>query len=520
MTSTGSDSEAETPLLGTAPGRAGGAGAEARRLASLGWPLVVEEVLAYGSTLLALGVAGRLGGFSLSVFLLAHSVTNISGQSVFNGLTSGIETLCSQTHGSTSAGAGVQGVILQRSLAIMACASLPLVLLYARIEQVLLLLGQEPAVAHAAARYIALYSPAVVLHAASLCVYRYLTSQGAVVHVMSAGAVLFAVTLPVNWLLVFRLGGGLGLDGSALAAAACELAYLGALAAAAVRHNRSFAPDARPWQGLSRAALAGWGHYLSVSLPSLAMVALDWWVYDVSTLLAGALPDPELPLAATGLLYNLNSMLFMVPFGLAFAVCFRVGTQLGAGQPVAARLTAEVGTALGLGSMVLLLAAAAAAGRDRLAGLFTPDADVVRLCGALWVQFTAVVLTNGSTAVLSAVLRGAGRQKHGALTNGVVNWGVGLPLQLVLAFRLGWGVQGLWWGLALSSVLQTLVLAAQASRMRWQAEAARAARLAARLSSFQEEAEPAGAGGDGSGRPDDRSANVVRPSAHDIAAVL
>lgn len=89
---------------------------------------------------------------------------------------------------------------------------------------------------------------------------------------------------------------------------------------------------------------------------------------------------------------------------------------------------------------------------------------------------------NGATALLSGILRGSGRQKVGAIVNGAANYGVGLPLQLLLAFRLGGGVAGLWWGIAVAATLQAIVLAVLVSRFDWQREAARAAKLVRHLS--------------------------------------
>jgi hypothetical protein len=39
----------------------------------------------------------------------------------------------------------------------------------------------------------------------------------------------------------------------------------------------------------------------------LPAVVADWWLYDILTLLAGLLPSPEVPLAASGLIYSLNT---------------------------------------------------------------------------------------------------------------------------------------------------------------------------------------------------------------------
>ena len=61
------------------------------------------------------------------------------------------------------------------------------------------------------------------------------------------------------------------------------------------------------------------------------------------------------------------------------------------------------------------------------------------------------------STVLSGVLRGAGRQQLGAGIMAAVSWGIGLPLQAVLAFSVGWGVAGMWLGAAVSSTIQAVV---------------------------------------------------------------
>jgi len=64
---------------------------------------------------------------------------------------------------------------------------------------------------------------------------------------------------------------------------------------------------------------------------------------------------------------------------------------------------------------------------------------------------------DGVSTVLSGVLRGAGRQRLGAVIMAAVAWGFGLPLQTALAFTAGLGVTGMWLGAAISSTVQAVV---------------------------------------------------------------
>lgn len=61
------------------------------------------------------------------------------------------------------------------------------------------------------------------------------------------------------------------------------------------------------------------------------------------------------------------------------------------------------------------------------------------------------------STVLSGVLRGAGRQRLGAVIMAAVAWGFGLPVQTALAFAAGFGVTGMWMGAAISSTVQAVV---------------------------------------------------------------
>lgn len=56
--------------------------------------------------------------------------------------------------------------------------------------------------------------------------------------------------------------------------------------------------------------------------------------------------------------------------------------------------------------------------------------------------------------VLGGVLRGAGRQALGAGLNLLTYWCMGLPLAGLLAFKAGWGIHGLWAGLAITTTVQ------------------------------------------------------------------
>lgn len=205
--------------------------------------------------------------------------------------------------------------------------------------------------------------------------------------------------------------------------------------------------------------------------------------------LQGWLPDADTQLAAIGIAYSLNAILFTVPFGLAFATGAQVGQLLGARRPAAARHAAAVGTALGMAMMAALALALGAARRLTIA-LFTADTEMQGATLALMPPMLLALVGNGGNAVLAGLLRGCGRQIVGAAANFVANWAVGLPLEIWLAFRLGLGARGLWVGLCAAAYVQLGLLLAVAAKLDWGAESARAERLVRRMSSHFDTRQP------------------------------
>ena len=80
----------------------------------------------------------------------------------------------------------------------------------------------------------------------------------------------------------------------------------------------------------------------------------------------------------------------------------------------------------------------------------------------------AFQIFDGVQAVASGALRGAGMTRWAMFANIVSYWMVGLPVSILLGFRLGWGPHGLWWGLttglAVSAVVLTVKFAAVSRR--------------------------------------------------------
>lgn len=63
---------------------------------------------------------------------------------------------------------------------------------------------------------------------------------------------------------------------------------------------------------------------MKVAVPSCLGICLEWWWYEIVTVMAGYLQDPTLAVAATGILIQTTSMMYTVPMALAGCVSARV----------------------------------------------------------------------------------------------------------------------------------------------------------------------------------------------------
>ena len=164
-------------------------------------------------------------------------------------------------------------------------------------------------------------------------------------------------------------------------------------------------------------------------------------------------------LASHTIVINLVSIAFMVPMGISFGVVTRVGNLIGEGDPVGAQRAAWVGFALG-GGVMSISATAFIVGRRFLPSLYTLDPAIIATCAALLPIAAAVQLFDGVQVVGGGILRGMGRTRPAAVFNLIGYYVLALPAAYWLAFPGGYGLPGMWWGLAfgLAVIAAALVL--------------------------------------------------------------
>jgi multidrug resistance protein, MATE family len=265
------------------------------------------------------------------------------------------------------------------------------------------------------------------------------------------------LNVAANWALIHGHLGlpALGLTGAGIATGLTRSLMLVMLALFTFRAGL----HRGAWQPWSRAAVdrAGVAAIVRLGVPVGVQLGLEVWAFQAATLLAGWLGEAEL--AAHTIVLNVASLSFMVPLGIAMAAVTRVGNLLGAGDPRAAQRAAWVALAMGAAVMgasavtfVLL--------RDVLPGFYNRDAAVLALAAGILPVAAAFQMFDGTQVVGGGVLRGMGRTRPAAWFNLVGYYLLGLPVAYALAFRSGWGLAGIWWGLTLGLAVVALALVA------------------------------------------------------------
>ena len=90
--------------------------------------------------------------------------------------------------------------------------------------------------------------------------------------------------------------------------------------------------------------------------------------------------------------------------------------------------------------------------------VFTEDDAVIRMAGKAVHLLAFLILSDGMQGVSGGIMRGAGKQFVGALTNIFSYYCIGLPAAWFLCFHAQLGVSGLLLGISAGAAIQSTIL--------------------------------------------------------------
>ncbi|XP_027480387.2 multidrug and toxin extrusion protein 2 isoform X1 [Zalophus californianus] len=447
-----------------------GFGAEVWTLFALSGPLFLFQVLTFMIHVVSSVFCGHLGKLELASVTLSVAFVNVCGVSIGLGLSSACDTLMSQSFGSPNK--KHVGVILQRGTLVLLLCCFPCWALFLNTQQILLLFRQDPAVSRLTQEYVLIFIPALPAFFLYVLLAKYLQNQGIVWPQVFSGIVGNCINGLANYILVSMLS--LGVRGSAYASTMSYFVQTIFLFLYIVLKKLHL----ETWAGWSSQCLQDWGPFFSLAVPSMLMICIEWWAYEIGSFLMGLIS--VLDLSGQAILYELATVVYMIPLGLSNAVCVRVGMALGAADTAQAKRSAisgmlcTVGTSLVVGMLLSLL-------KNKLGHIFTNDEEVIALVNKVLPIYIVFQLFEAVCCVYGGVLRGTGKQAFGAIVNAVMYYVVGLPLGIVLTFVVRMRIMGLWLGMLACGLLVTAAFAVYTGRMDWKLAAEEAQKHAGLL---------------------------------------
>jgi len=425
---------------------------ELRNLLALAWPVVLAELGWMFMGVVDTVMVGRLSPEAIGAVGMGSTIFLAVG--LFGmGLLLGLDTLVSQAFGAGALGECHRWLLHGVALALVLAA--PTTAAAYAVAASMPAWGMDAGV-------LALVQPYLTIvgwSALPLLLYqafrRYLQALGVVRPVMVALVSANLVNLAANWLLIFGNLGfpALGAPGAGWATVASRAYMAVVLLGAVLWQERRLATRFAdvPWRiearRLRRLLALGW--------PAATQLLAEVGVFAVVTALAGRLTP--IALAAHQIALNLASVTFMVPLGISSAGAVLVGHAIGRGRPAVA---AHAGwTAIGVGAAFMASSAVVfVLASERLVAIFSVDPAVIATGSTLLLVAAAFQLFDGTQAVATGVLRGAGDTRTPMISNLLGHWLLGLPVGYALCFGAGWGVVGLWVGLSLGLTLVATVL--------------------------------------------------------------
>lgn len=439
---------------------------ELNKVSWMAAPMVAVTVSQYLLQVVSLMMVGHLGILvSFSGVAIAMSFAEVTGFSVLLGMAGAMETLCGQTYGAEEF--GKLGNYTCCAILTLIAVCFPISLVWTLTDKILIMFSQDTAMSHAAREYCIYLIPGLFGYAILQALIRYLQTQSMIFPMVFSSITSLLLHIPICWILVFKFG--LGHIGAAVAIGisywlnvVCLWIYI------------KYSPACQITKIVfSTSALLSLPEFLKYAIPSGFMFCFEWWSFELLTLLAGLLPNPQLETSVLSVCLNTTTLHYFIPYAVGASASTRVSNELGAGNPKTAKGAVRVVVIIGIAEAIIV-STFFLCFRNILGYAYSNDQQVVDYIADMVPLLCVSVSADSLIGALSGIARGGGFQQIGAYVNLGAYYLVGIPLGLLLGFHFQLNAKGLWMGTLSGSVSQVIILAIVTALTDWQKEATKA----------------------------------------------
>ncbi|KAE9595181.1 hypothetical protein Lal_00009312 [Lupinus albus] len=435
---------------------------ELKKVGPIALPMVVVTMLQYLLQVVSFMMVGHLGKLSLSSVAIATSLTNVFGFSILSGMAGGLETLCGQAYGAQQY--EKFGTYTYTAIISLTFICAPITIIWIFLHKILILIGQDPIISHEAHKYGIWLIPALFGSAILKPLTRFFQTQSLITPMIITSAIVLCFHIVTCWTLVYKLK--LGIVGAAISTSLCT--WLNAVLLLCFVKFSSACENTRIT--FSKKALLGIPEFFQFAVPAAVMVCLKWWACEVFVLLSGLFPNPELETSVLSICLTISTLHFTISYAIGAATSTRVSNELGAGNPEAVKVAIYASMFLAI-TEVVIVSGTLFGCRNILGYAYTKDSLIVHYIALITPFLCLSIFMDSLQAVLSGVARGGGWQYLGAYVNLGSFYIVGVPIGVTLGFVAHFRAKGLWIGIVLGSIVQSIFLSLVTALTNWKKQA-------------------------------------------------
>jgi len=194
---------------------------------------------------------------------------------------------------------------------------------------------------------------------------------------------------------------------------------------------------------------------LKLGLPTGFQFIFEVGAFGFASIMIGWLGTKSL--AAHQIAINMASVSYMMATGLSAVATIRVGNQLGRKDiPMLRSIAFSIFIMVTI--FMTTFAVIFIVGRRFIPGLYIDDPEVIGIASSLLIIAALFQISDGVQVVGLGALRGLTDVKIPTFITFVSYWIIALPLGYVLGFTLGFGINGIWWGLLTGLTVAAVLL--------------------------------------------------------------